>query len=294
MRKVLPREKQRSNQESPGRVANPQSIKQIISTAQNLHVSFWENPRFIRWRLMRLNEAYRKDVLLFWSQFWALDRELPGKLFHPELVYETFPALLKKVFDTCLKTTNSSKPSFADILYSQRFRIDDVFKIIGDFPPRPQQTFVNWHEECSRVSNIHLDLICTLRFFKDMDGVVYKIEVPFENPQLFSPLPLPWFIRFPLPFFLDKIPPWPPEWITETRRQDFALNLLVYELSQAGIKPKRLADLLRTECPNMLYGVVKDYNGTSGKDPLLSRLYTIKMSRGTLIHPPREHLNSPL
>jgi len=46
-------------------------LKRIIPIFLNLHRSFWENPHFLRWQLIRLNTEYQTDVEEIWRERWT-------------------------------------------------------------------------------------------------------------------------------------------------------------------------------------------------------------------------------
>jgi hypothetical protein len=46
-------------------------LKRTIPIFSNLHRSFWENPHFLRWQLIRLNTEYQTDVEEIWRKRWT-------------------------------------------------------------------------------------------------------------------------------------------------------------------------------------------------------------------------------
>lgn len=88
-------------------------------------------------------------------------------------------------------------------------------------------------------------------------------------------LPLPWTIRFPCPMFLCEIPDSSKARKKKGRPHNWGFNLLVYELSQAGMKDMDIARLL--------FGVQRSTENYPDKESALVRIYTIKNTIGNAV-----------
>jgi hypothetical protein len=236
-----------------------EAIKRDIPLIENLHPSFWRNPNFLNWQLLRLNEKYQKDVDALWYRVWTwfarkkTDKTTP---INRELLYKRFPPVPPEAFEKWRE----------DTLNMENYIIlEKAFNAFTDFPPYPGETFQQWYD--SQYYNRNHPATQWYR----ADNL---LSLP-ERLDLAEPPPIPWVVRFPLPHFLENIPSRPPK---RARPQEWALNLLVYELSQAGLKNAEITKLLR-KSGKLLFGVVKSYKGTSDKDPLLVRIYDIKKKR---------------
>lgn len=122
------------------RLKNPrlELIKQDIPIIQNLDASFWENPLFIRWQLMRLNKMYQEDVDTLWEALWSWFND---KVVEP--------------FEDC----NSSEEEVEIPEKDYEFSLDGCFRAVKDhqalreceaihknFYPDPQFYFSIWDE----------------------------------------------------------------------------------------------------------------------------------------------------
>jgi hypothetical protein len=162
-------------------------------------------------------------------------------------------------------------------------------KISDFFNKYPGVGSSSWRQQCEdhihwigRIFNANLTLfkqdqynIGEIEIEMGLTDSKKKITLNPRNLGSLRPCPIPWQIRFPFIFCLETLHPWPVK--GKGRPQDWRLNVLVYELSQAGIKDKEIGNLLR-KCPipNLLFGAIKHYEGTLDKDPILVRINTIK------------------
>jgi hypothetical protein len=97
-------------------------------------------------------------------------------------------------------------------------------------------------------------------------GPPWEEEDDYSEWMIMIPPPIPWIFRFPSPGDLALLPTFPGEGKQiRGRPSNWAENLLVYELSQAGMKNKQIAELV--------LGVEKFYK--IDKDPIYVRINTI-------------------
>lgn len=89
--------------------------------------------------------------------------------------------------------------------------------------------------------------------------------------MLMDPLPIPWIFRFPWPNYIARLPSSRGKGTTfRGRPPKWAENLLIYELSQAGMKNMEIARLL--------FGVDKstEYRPGNPKHPILVKIAKTK------------------
>ena len=235
-------------------------IKEAIPLIENLHPSFWENPRFLGWQLLRLNENYQKDVDFLWNK-------------------------LRRWFESNRQQKEES--------------LSDYEIIQNDFLPHPNQTFKDWDKALhligatSFIGYVIIDPEAKTNNDTDLhwlgpiskivlnpDGNSFDIEIirsgrkekmVFSPGKLksYRPPPIPWTVRFPSPSNLNEIPPWPKKGKTiRGRPQNWGKNLIVYELSQAEMRDMEIARLL--------FGIEKSTEFYPQKDPILVRINTMK------------------
>jgi|GEM_PF-1337872 hypothetical protein len=237
---------------------NIEAIKRSIPIIQDLHPSFWDDICFLTWQLIRLNKDYQKFTAKIWS----------------------IPALGHTV-------------DYSGIFFM-------------DFLPLPQESYDDWCQRFDNlilgrkcVENLHDDdlyrqlykLIITL---KNYDRLVYLlrknkhhgISDSFLMKYFIEFRPIPYSVRFPLPRLLffnlrfssrfkDRVKIFPDPSFRGRRKerergrpQNWATNLLVFELSQAGMKNMDIARLL--------FGIEKSTNHWPDKHPILVRIDDIK------------------
>lgn len=244
-------------------------IRQEIPLIKNLHFSFWQNPQFLRWQLVRLNKDYQSNVENIWEEFWLwLECEYKGceesirgwrrkiAQYGFEDMHNDYPPLPNETFDEWNKRPRSTKK---DQLLSQGFFETKTF----DNPP---------HADL-----VTIDFIPGFNYFlTDKEGK-RKLITPGDL-ELMEPPPIPWVVRFPSPFLLNKLPPWPEKGKSiKGRPQNWARNLLVYELSQAGMKNMQIARLL--------FGVDKstEYRPDNPKHPILVKIAKAKKAMKKIV-----------
>ncbi len=218
-----------------------QSLKELIPLYRGLDKSFWDQGPFLRWQLVRLNGQYQKDVDMLWTAFRSWVKNRPNRkerdLRDIETIQKEFlPDPGQTLRDWQGEFFPSGKYGNYSDIYERHILIDPE-RPWEDKPP------VFWHGPL-------------LKAEVDPDGDVViaemqtagKLETVRINPATLGsmrPPPIPWQLHFPHEFLLNKLPHWPEEGMTKRGRpQDWALNLLVYELSKAGAKSMEIASLL--------------------------------------------------
>lgn len=135
-----------------------------------------------------------------------------------------------------------------------------------NYSPLPQESFDDWEERF-----VDDDINYFNRFAISLPQNYEEYFNSFPKYIKFKFAPIPYTVRFPLPILLNIFP-----YLTVGRRsfkpkgrpQDWATNLLVYELSRAGMKNMEIARLL--------FGVEKSTEKWPDKHPILVRIDTIK------------------
>jgi len=97
---------------------------------------------------------------------------------------------------------------------------------------------------------------------------IWKVDFP----------PIPWVFRFIPRGYLDKLPPIPGFGYGKRRGrriEDWAKNLLIYELSRAGLKDMEIARLV--------FGVEKSTEWSAPKHPILVKISKVKEAMKELI-----------
>jgi hypothetical protein len=243
-------------------------IKQDISLIQNLHPSFWSDPKFIRWQLVRLNKNYQKVVDTLWYKFWSwfddkysdvinLDRETLDQYFAPHFPKGKFSELLM------LRYQNS-------VSYDGGF-IERCFTCWGEFKPSTEESIEDWRTNIGDIfmDNLNWESLISLLCAIEKENSEIRSLMPGWCIRGIKPSPIPWTVRFPIPFMLDRFPDWPEEGKKiKGRPPKWAENLLVYELSQAGMKDM---DIVR-----LLFRIDKSTEFYPDKNPILVRINTIK------------------
>jgi hypothetical protein len=204
---------------------------------------------------MRLNRNYQKYVDKVWWIFWGWQRYWEkDEYFDCEAIYDNFPPLPKEPF----------RKWFDRVGFDNSFRIIELyFNSFGDASPIPQEEFKMWCDRTSGHTVFPATAYPTVVDFFSEQGKILILPVELHRV---TPPPIPWTVRFPTTYFLNKIPPWCNEGKIKSGRppKDWASNLLVYELSQAGMKNMEVAKLLFRERSEKL-----------DKDPVLVRINTI-------------------
>jgi len=77
--------------------------------------------------------------------------------------------------------------------------IEKAFNAFSDFPPYPQEPFSDGYERQS--------------YNRRHPATEWKLLMDFvdfpNRLDLLRPPPIPWQVRFPFPYYLSKVPPWP-------------------------------------------------------------------------------------
>lgn len=256
------------NEDPPPKKPNLELVKQEIPFIRNIDLSFWENPKFLRWQLMRLNKNYKKEVDKVWWEFWT---EAKYKNYPKDLkktikkIYEGFPPMLQEPLEKW-KKKDSKYYSLGGLKLILKY-----FRIFDNFKPLLHETFDEWHE---RLAHTELDPI---RFHSMLETQFIDKKggsmVAFWKLDMLNLPPIPWCVRFPFPPFLDRIPPWPNKKKKGAGRpqgsfKDSGKNLLIYELSQGGMQDMEIARLL--------FGIKKSTEKWPDKHSTLSWIFNIK------------------
>jgi len=241
-----------------------EEIKTGIPFILRLHPSFWGNPKFLQWQLMRLNEDYKKYYELKISKLEeGLEVQLPKDLIdvsHEETLGQWYKRWLDAAYDL---VSTDTVLSFVIMLG----------KI--EFLPFPGETFEKWSHRVGSNNDAQYEgmgLIAKAIFDsieeKSLDNPIIKETLRDLNEE--KSVWLPYIhpdVRFPLPLLLELIP----SRLIKARGpiQNWPRNLLVYELSQKGIRD--------TDIAVWLFGMQKKpYRGQPGKNRLLSHIDRIK------------------
>lgn len=153
--------------------------------------------------------------------------------------------------------------------------IFDFFFI--DFPPLPKETFGDWKGRLDNKCSDYIEKICNEYSRHNRDRGLSISESNFNailksfNNQLNGKFaPIPHSIRFPLPILLNDFSRYPLGRLLKEKRRptNWALNLSVYELSQAELKDMEIARLL--------FGIKKSTERFPKKHSVLSQISNIK------------------
>ena len=243
-------------------------IKTSIPFVLKLHPSFWGNPKFLQWQLMRLNKDYREYYDLKISK---LEEGLEHRLLK-DLVNVSPKETLGQWYKRWLDAAHDLVSIDTVLIF-----VITLGKI--EFHPFLKETFEKWSYRVCNNDNTQYEgmgLIAKATF----DSIEKKsLNIPIiketlrdlsEEKSLWLPYIHP-DVRFPLPFLLELIPSRSNKVRGPT--QNWPRNLLVYELSQKGIKDTDIAILL--------FGMKKNpYHDRSGKNRILSHIDRIKRTIG--------------
>lgn len=144
--------------------------------------------------------------------------------------------------------------------------MDSLNFFFMNYSPLPQESFDDWEERFGDDDMNYFD-----RFAFSLTQNYKEYFNSFPKYTRFKFAPIPHTVRFPLPILLLIFP-----YLTvgrayfkpKGRPQDWATNLLVYELSRAGMKNMEIARLL--------FKVEKSTGKWPDKHPILVRIDTIK------------------
>ena len=154
-------------------------ITQAIPLILHLHPSFWKNPKFLQWQLMRLNKKYQNDVDTYWKEYcpwqsgYSQDPDFSNQLYY-------------KWVSENLKHPKS--------LY------EDILSCYKDFSPNPGERYLDWRNRLSRFNDQFLYGILGMWILG------CNLEWLIDRHNFGKTLPLPWSLRFPCPMFLYEIP----------------------------------------------------------------------------------------
>ena len=218
-----------------------------ISLILSLHPTFWENPQFLRWQLIRLNPFYieqfnkQMEIFLPWIHEEWIREEMASSV--QKVLYENPTVLMEKI-----KQGDYSDKICKSLCY---LIFTEAFLLLSGIDPNKQESFEDW---CSRVS-----------VFEDKVMKLVTTNYHFYKILRMLPIPIPPRVRFPMPFLqLLLLPPWPTG--KRGRISNWSRNLLVYELSQSGMTDTHIAILL--------FGreVDHSYRGKNDKDEIFSKI----------------------
>jgi hypothetical protein len=241
-----------------------QSLEELIPIYRGLDKSFWDQGPFLRWQLVRLNDQYRKDVDALWTAFRSWLNNWPNRdeedLGEIESIQKDYPP-------TPGQTTLEWLEEFVFGKYyddSDIYRREPVYHLSMDF--RDIEPTVYWDSPLLR-AQVDPDEDAVSAEMQSGEGSK-KICIDPTAIRCLYPAPIPWQIHFPHTFFLDKLPPWPEKKARRGRPQDWALNLLVYDLSRAGAKDM--------EIDRLLFDLKKSTETYLSEHQVLVRIATIK------------------
>jgi len=215
-------------------------IKRAIPSIMKLHPSFWENSRFLQWQFMRLNQKYREEFDAYWNEYWPWKSGYSEDLRIRKRLY----------YKWVVKNFEDPKRLYEDILSFYR-----------DFRPKAGEPYLHWRNRLGQFNDQFLYAIAGL----DILGT--NLAWLIDRHNFGDIFPLPWSIRFPCPMFLQEVRGSYKKGKRKGRPQDLKHNLLVYELSQAGMKHMEIARLF--------YGIRESTEYTDYKEPALVRINTI-------------------
>jgi hypothetical protein len=205
----------------------------------NLHPSFWQNPKFLRWQLMRLNEQYQRD-------------------------FDDVSEVYNEFF-----TAN-------DMIDVVKNVLPEINKLNKDFFPGPNESFEEWSDRLSverpyeheftdlhklEIWEVYKDENSPFDYigFRDINGKRLLVS-PLTFLQM-NPLPIDYLVRFPLPYFLDTLPTWEDkDKKKKVEIRNWALNLFTYEMSQAGVRPIMIAKTIYNENITYKNGKPKEFD----------------------------------
>lgn len=174
--------------------------------------SYWENSKFLRWQLMRLNKKYQQ--------------------------------YFRKVFDLYSDITNDGIDSSHKEKYEKIISdLNEAFQY-DHFPDSTSEDFDSWVKSKKGESDWFLEKQLSMNYkFREAYKRVLRVDksiLPYPEYFLFPyPPPIDYEVRFPLPFFLEKLPPYKEEGkIKKGAPLNWNRHLLAYELIQKGLDLK--------------------------------------------------------
>lgn len=186
-----------------------------------INSSFWDNPKFLRWQLMRLNKMWQEDL----SAVNGLYNDGFGD---DQLISDLNDAFETDYFPDAGDSFAEWKRSYqgrAEIFEQKRLGINIR-----------EVRFLRCCAPESNPTNPH-----SLIGFRAKDQEE-KLLLP--DPEYFlvtDPPPIDFRIHFPFPYFLEKLPPY-----TKTKKGsplNWCRHLLTYELHQCGVDIETIPSL---------------------------------------------------
>lgn len=166
---------------------------------------------------------------------------------------------------------NEGYRNFIDNIWKNLIELENDFAIFfEEFPPEQGESIGHWIERDNK----------SLKLWREIETISLVHVVteqaagnPLTNPlELKTPIPIPYTVRFPKPCLITRVRSLPAETLFKKKGQPpkWDRNLLIYELSQAGMKNMEIARLL--------FGVKKSTENWPRilKHPKLVRIADIK------------------
>jgi hypothetical protein len=208
------------------------TLKPLIESVPfilNLDVSYWKNPKFLRWQLMRLNKMYREDFL---NVFNLYDDVL------------TDDATKDEELISMLNEANQDYPPVSPKeslgLWEDRLEPDSQYFERERERERMNIRKIKFLRACK--ATVDPEDPKNLIGFGDPRG---KNLLP--APEFFltgCPIPIDYDVRFPLPYFVSLLPPYSEKKKKQGSPMNWARNLLAYELRLFGLEEEEIACLL--------------------------------------------------
>ncbi len=233
-----------------------EEIQNVIPLIKNLQTS-WNHPDYIGWQILRLNKDYQKYVIAFYKNFhlWA-DLSFYGFLF------ANFPPCPKESFDD----------------YVHRYAIDDKkihFWIDGCMLclQKPSRGFLSDSIPIDQLMDLRKKTKKLIQYHPKEMGII-DFDYFLKNVDIKYPhFPAPHCVRFLHLSVAEHTTSLDKDWSLvcgKGRPQNWLINLLIYELSEAGMKNMEIARLL------FEIDSSTEYWPDETKHPILVKIATIK------------------
>jgi hypothetical protein len=189
--------------------ANQEYIKRLYSFLGKLDKSFWKEPKFMMWQLLRLNKNYWNDIDTLADIYWNYLNDTNTHKWVEPIFYR-------------LGTNYFPDPEGTFDLWIKR-KEAEVWSL--------QRDILQLHEKFDGINLLDVDECLNLMTMKDSTGQQFLLS-PLS---LYAAdyLPIDYTVRFPLPNFLDRLP----EFKDEIKKkkggrplENIPLSLLIYEL----------------------------------------------------------------
>ena len=194
--------------------SDPKGIAWIYSHLQQLDVSFWKNPKFMQWQLLRLNPIYRNEIDTLSEIYLGYLNDTETF----EWVESTFQKLGENYFPD---------PGESFDHWERRHR-SWIFSI--------EQDFLHLRERFGSVKLLLVKEPLNLMTVKNASGEQLLISPLTIHSAGF--LPIDYTVRFPLPYFLDRLPGF------TVRKEKWEQTLLAFELMQNNWEEASIIKLL--------------------------------------------------